>query len=147
MATTKINVAESWESVYDAFDNVNFASYDFDGVKTSLLNYLKLYYPENFNDYNGNDLMVAIIETFAYAVEMIAYRVDMASHENFIPDAERKKNILSMAKYISYNATRNMPLRGLVKIDSISTTEELFDARGENITNKIIKWNDSNNCS
>jgi hypothetical protein len=145
MGIMNINVAETWESVYDAFDNINFASYDFAGVKDSLLNYLKVYYPENFNDYSENSLMVAIIETFAYAVELIAYRVDMASHENFISEASRKKNILSLAKYISYTATRNIPLRGLVKIDSISTTEELYDSRGENLTNKIIKWNDPNN--
>ena len=145
MTVTNLNVAESWESVYDAFESVNFASYDFETVKTSLLDYLKIYYPENYNDYNDNDLMIAVIETFAYAVELIAYRVDMASHENFLPDAQRKKNILSMAKYISYNATRNIPLRGLVKIDSISTTEELFDSRGENLKNKIIKWCDASN--
>ena len=59
--------------------------------------------------------------------------------------AERKESILRLAKLISYKSSRNIPARGLVKIQSIQTSENVVDLKGKNLTNKIIVWNDPNN--
>jgi hypothetical protein len=146
MATTNLlSAAESWEKIYSAFDQVNFTAYDYDAVKQSLLDYLKLQYPENFNDYIESSQFIALIETFAYVAELLAYRVDLSIHESLMPTATRKQSILRLAKLISYTASRNLPLRGLVKITSISTSENLTDSQGNSLTNRIILWNDPNN--
>ena len=137
--------AESWEKVYKAFEEVNFTAYDYDAVKQSLIDYLKLNYPENFNDYHEASLMIALAEMFAYIAEQLSYRVDLSVHEVLLPTAQRKQSILALAKLISYTASRNLPLRGLVKINSVSTSEIVFDSQGNSLTNRIIKWNDSNN--
>lgn len=137
--------AESWEKVYKAFDEINFTAYDYDAVKQSLIDYLKLNYPENFNDYHEASLMIALAEMFAYISEQISYRVDMSVHEVLLPTAQRKQSILALAKLISYTASRNLPLRGLVKITSISTSEEVRDSQGNTLTNRVIRWNDANN--
>lgn len=141
----QISRAENWEQVYTAFQNINFSAFDYDSVKSSLVEYIKLYFPENFNDYIESSELIAILELFAYAAELIAYRVDMNAHENFISTAQRKQSILRLAKLLSYNASRNLPARGLVKLDSIKTTEAVFDSKGINLANKKITWNDSNN--
>ena len=137
--------AESWEKVYKAFEEVNFTAYDYDAVKQSLIDYLKLNYPENFNDYHEASLMIALAEMFAYIAEQLSYRVDLSVHEVLLPTAQRKQSILALAKLISYTASRNLPLRGLVKIDSISTSEAVTDSQGNSLTNRVIKWNDPNN--
>jgi hypothetical protein len=36
--------AEAWDKVYSAFQQVNFTSYDFDTIKESLLQYMKIYH-------------------------------------------------------------------------------------------------------
>lgn len=145
MATTDLlNAAESWEKVYKAFEVINFTAYDYDSVKQSLLDYLKFTYPENFNDYVESSLMVALIELFAYISEQLAYRVDMSTHE-VMPTASRKQSILRLAKLVSYTATRNIPLRGLVKITSISLSEDTRDSQGNSLANRVVKWNDVNN--
>ena len=77
-----LNTAESWEKIYTAFEQINFTAYDYDAVKISLLDYLKLNYPENFNDYTESAQIIAIIEMFAYVAELLAYRVDLSVHEN-----------------------------------------------------------------
>lgn len=146
MSTTNmLNAAESWEKIYQAFEKINFTSYDYDAVKQSLLDYLKLYYPENFNDYIESSQLIALIELFAVTAEMLAYRVDMSVHENLLPTATRKQSILRLAKMISYTASRNLPLRGLVKITSVSTSENVTDSQGNSLTNRIIVWDDKNN--
>jgi hypothetical protein len=79
--------------------------------------------------------------------ELMAYRLDLNAHENLIAVAQRKESILRLAKLLSYNASRNIPSRGLVKITSISTTETLFDSNGTNLANIDILWNDPNNTN
>ena len=128
--------AESWEKIYKAFEEVNFTAYDYDAIKLSLIDYLKLNYPENFNDYHEASLMIALAEMFAYTAEQISYRVDLSVHEVLLPTAQRKQSILALAKLISYTASRNLPLRGLVKINSVTTSETVNDSQGNSLTNR-----------
>lgn len=146
MAIRNLNTAENWEKVYAAFEEISFVSYDFDTVKSSLISYLQLHYSENFTDFIESSEMIAILELFAYVAEQLAYRIDINSHENFITTAQRKQSILKMAKLISYNASRNIPPRGLTKITSISITDSsLIDSQGNNLGGITVQWNDPNN--
>lgn len=145
MENRQPNIAENWERAYDAFQEINFKAWDYETIKQSMVDYLKLYYPEDFNDYIETSDMIAIIELFAYLGELLAYRIDLNTHENFLSTAERKESVLRLAKYISYNPSRLIPARGLVKITSVTTTENVFDSKGNNLTNKTIIWNDPNN--
>jgi len=137
--------AEAWEVIHEAFTQVNFNSFDFNTIKESLLDYVKLYFPEDFNDYIESSEFIAILEIFAYVGELLAYRIDLNAHENFITTAERKESILRLAKLISYKASRNLPARGLVKLSSIQTTEQVIDSQGRNLAGRKIVWNDLNN--
>lgn len=137
--------AESWERAYEAFQNVNFAAFDYNTVKQSILDYVKLYFPETFNDFIESSEFVAIVEIFAYIAELIAYRLDVNAHENFISTAQRKDSILRLAKLVSYTAARALPARGLVKITSVSTTESVVDSNGNDLANRAIRWNDVSN--
>lgn len=137
--------AESWDKVYSAFQQINFTSFDFDTVRESLLQYLQIYYPEDFNDFIESSEMIALLELFAYTAELLAYRTDVAAHENFITTAQRKQSILRLAKLISYSASRNIPARGLVKINTCRTDQVIYDSLGNNLANVTVTWNDPNN--
>lgn len=145
MALRTTYTAESWDKIYQAFAAVSFVSYDFDSIKQSLIDYTRTYYPEQFNDYIQSSEYIAMLEMFAYIAEQLAYRVDMVAHENFITTAQRKQSILRLAKLISYKATRNIPVRGLVKLTTISTSERIIDSRGIDLAGITITWNDPNN--
>ena len=139
--------AQVWTAVYEAFASVNFGAYDYNSIKTSLIEYIKLNFPEVFNDFIETSEVIVIIENFAYIAELCAYRIDVSAHENFISTAQRKESILRLAKFISYTASRPLPARGLVKITSVRTTENVTDSLGTNITNYTVRWNDTNNSN
>lgn len=141
----EISRAEAWVRAHEVFTQINFNAFDFNTIKESLLDYMKLYYPEDFNDYIESSEFIAILEIFAYVGEILAYRLDLNAHENFISTAERKESILRLAKLISYKASRNIAARGLVKITSIQTSEQVIDSQGRNLANVLITWNDLNN--
>lgn len=147
MAQRTTNSAESWENIYTAFENISFVSYDFESIKQALIDYTRRYYAEVYSDYILSSEFIAMLEMFAMVAEQLAYRVDMVAHENFITTAQRKASILRLAKLISYKATRNIPLRGLVKINTISTSERVIDSRGVDLSGLTIVWNDPNNTN
>ena len=142
-----INRAEGWERAYEVFQQVNFSAFDFTTIKESMIEYMKLYFPEDFNDYIESSEFIAVLELFAYTAELLAYRLDLNAHENFLTTAQRKESVLRLAKLISYKASRNIPARGLAKIQSIQSTELITDANGINLANTRIRWNDRNNAN
>ena len=145
MSIKNIYQAESWSKIYQAFSQINFAAYDYETIKLSIIDYLRLYYPENYNDFIESSELITLIEAFSYVAEQLSYRLDMLSHETFITTAQRKQSILKLAKLISYAPSRNIPARGLVKITSVTTTERVIDSNGTNLANLVIIWNDPNN--
>ena len=126
----EISRAEAYERAHEIFAQVNFNSFDYASIKESLLDYVKLYYPEDFNDYIESSEFIALLEIFAYVAELAAYRIDVNAHENFITTAQRKESILRLAKLISYKASRNIPARGLVNIASIQSSVQIIDSQG-----------------
>lgn len=147
MSLRTSNSAEQWDRVYEAFSNVSFVSYDFDTIRQSLIDYTQIYYAEVFNDIITSSEYIAMLELFAYVAEQLAYRVDMVSHENFITTAQRKQSILKLAKLISYKATRNIPVRGMVKMQTVVTSEHVIDSRGIDLSGVTVTWNDPNNTN
>lgn len=145
MTLKTIYAAETWDAIYKVAEQVNFTSYDYNSIKEALINYIKIYYPENFNDFIESSELIEFIEIIAYAAELLAYKADVSAHENSINDADRKSSILKLAKFLTYTPTRNIPARGLVKISSVSTSETVYDSQGINLANRRIIWNDPNN--
>lgn len=142
-----VSRAESFEKVFKAFEDINFAKYDFNIVKQSVIDYIKLYFPESFHDFVESPLFISIVDLFAYMAELAAYRLDVDAHENFITIARRKQSVLRLAKLISYTLSRNLPARGIAKLSSVTTSNTIFDSAGTNLSNITINWNDINNVN
>ncbi|MCS7316744.1 MAG: hypothetical protein NZZ41_00275 [Candidatus Dojkabacteria bacterium] len=136
---------ESWISIYQAFTQINFNAYDFDSIRNALIDYIRVNYSENFNDWVNSSEFIAFIDLVAYLGQSLAYRIDLNSRENFIDIAERKESVLRIAQMLSYKPKRNLPSRGLLRIESISTNDDIIDSFGKNLNNINIIWNDPNN--
>ena len=146
--TTRQNTiyeAEDWKVLYQSFINADFESYDFETLRKSMIDYLQLYYPEDFNDYIESSEFIALLDLIAYVGQNISYRVDLNARENFLATAERRESILRLARLVSYNAKRNVNASGLLKLQSIVTSEDVYDSNGTNLANTTITWNDINN--
>ena len=135
----------TWQRIYRTFTQSDFKSYDFDTIRRTMIDYIKLNYAESFNDFIESSEYVALIDLIAYIAQSISYRVDLNARENFIDLAERKESVLRLARLISYQPKRNVAGSGFLKIDSITTTESVFDSAGQDLANTPILWNDITN--
>mgnify|MGYP003346853322 CR=1 FL=1 len=137
MATTtrqnSLLVNQDWTKIYESFRNADFQSYDFQTLRKSMIDYLRIYYPENFNDFIESSEYIALIDLIAFLGQSLAFRTDLNARENFIDTAQRRDSILKLARLISYNPKRNINSKGYLKFDSISTTEPVFDSNGINL--------------
>jgi hypothetical protein len=149
MATTTrqsgLLVAEDWTRVYQTFRNADFQSYDYETLRKSMIDYLRLYYPEDFNDFIESSEFIALIDLIAFLGQSLAFRGDLNARENFMDTAQRRDSVLKLAKLISYNPKRNIPASGFLKVDSVSTTETIYDSNGINLSGLVISWSDSAN--
>ena len=141
----RLLVAEDWKRIYQSFRNADFKSYDFDNLRRTLINYLRENYPEDFNDYIESSEYLALIDMICFLGQNLSFRIDLNARENFLELAERRESILRLARLLSYNAKRNLPAHGLLKVESIKTTEDVIDANGSNISRQSILWNDNTN--
>lgn len=142
---TNLLVNQDWKTVYQSFREADFQSYDFETLRKTMIDYLRNYYPEDFNDFTESSEYVALIDLVAFLGQSLAFRADLNARENFFDTAERRDSILKLARLISYNAKRNSTAQGLLKIDRISTTENVTDSNGLDLSNLVISWNDSAN--
>ena len=151
MATTdrqnRLLVAEDWQKIYQSFQQADFKSYDFETLRRTMVAYLRENYPDDFNEFVESSEYVALIDLIAYIAQALSFRVDLNARENFLETAERRNSVLRLARLINYNAKRNKPATGLLKINSISTTQDVVDSSGVNLANQTINWNDSANSN
>ena len=49
--SSNLFATEDWKKVYESFKEIDFQSYDFQTIRKSMVDYLRNYYPEDFNDY------------------------------------------------------------------------------------------------
>ena len=151
MATTerqnKLLVAEDWRKIYTAFQQADFKSYDFETLRRTMIAYLRENYPDDFNDFIESSEYVALIDLIAYVAQSLSFRVDLNARENFLETAERRNSVLRLARLINYNAKRNVAATGLLKIQSVSTTEEVRDFTGNSLANVTVLWNDATNAN
>lgn len=142
---SNIILNQDWTRIYQTFSNADFKSYDFENLRRVIITYLRENYPEDFNDYIESSEYMALIDAIAFLGQSLAFRIDLASRENFIELANRRESVLRLAKMLSYSVKRNRPAAGLLKFTSVSTTEDLVDSNGRNLAQQTVSWNDPTN--
>lgn len=136
---------QDWKRLYQSYRDADFQAYDYDTLRKSFIDYLTTYYPETFNDYIESSEFVALLDVIAYMGQALAFRDDLNARENFIDTAERRDSVIKLANLVSYTPKRNIAGQGLLKVQSISTTESILDINGVNLSNVTVLWNDAAN--
>jgi len=149
MATSSRQAAlfgvNDWKAIYQTFREADFRSYDYETLRKSFIDYLRVYYPETFNDYVESSEFIALLDVMAFMGQGLAFRNDLNSRENFLDTAERRDSVIKLANLVSYTPKRNLCAEGYLKIVSIQTTQNVVDLNGTNLSNIPVLWNDPAN--
>jgi hypothetical protein len=142
---TAIFGVEDWKRIYQTYREADFQSYDFETLRKSFVDYLRLYYPETFNDYIESSEFIALLDIIAFMGQSLAFRNDLNARENYLDTAERRDSVVRLANLVSYTPKRNTSASGYLKIFSVTTTENVIDVNGIDLANVTINWADPTN--
>ena len=142
---TAIFGVEDWKRIYQTYREADFQSYDFETLRKSFVDYLRLYYPETFNDYIESSEFIALLDVMAFMGQGLAFRTDLNTRENYLDTAERRDSVVKLANLVSYTPKRNTAASGYLKVFSVTTTENVTDYNGINLANVTVNWADPTN--
>jgi len=142
---TNLFAAEDWKQLYTTFSQADFQSYDFETIRKVMVDYIKTYYAEDFNDFTESSEYIALLDIIAFTAQSLAFRTDLNARENFLETAERRESVLKLIKQLSYSPNRNRSASGLLKVTSVSTTERLVANSGKALDRVTVNWNDPGN--
>jgi hypothetical protein len=142
---TAVFGVEDWKRIYQTYREADFQSYDFETLRKSFVDYLRLYYPETFNDYIESSEFIALLDVMAFMGQALAFRTDLNTRENYLDTAERRDSVVKLANLVSYTPKRNTCASGYLKVFSVQTTENVIDYNGINLANITVNWADPTN--
>jgi hypothetical protein len=142
---TVIFGVEDWKRIYQTYREADFQSYDFETLRKSFVDYIRLYYPETFNDYIESSEFIALLDVMAFMGQALAFRNDLNTRENYIDTAERRDSVVRLANLVSYTPKRNTAAQGYLKVFSVQTTENVIDINGIDLANVTVNWADPTN--
>jgi hypothetical protein len=77
---------------------INYTSRNFADIRTELVNMVRQYYPDIFNDFNDASVGMMLLELNAAVGDMLSFNTDRMFQETQIDYAQERKSILSMAR-------------------------------------------------
>lgn len=77
---------------------VNYTSRNFADIRTDLVNMVRQYYPDIFNDFNDASVGMMLLELNAAVGDMLSFNTDRMFQETQIDYAKERGSVLSMAR-------------------------------------------------
>lgn len=82
--------------------SVNYLSRDFDSIRGDLINYLKAFFPEQWQDFNVTSPGMAMLELNAYVGDLLSYAIDKKYNELFLDGVSERVSVYRLAKTFGY---------------------------------------------
>ena len=96
-------------------DIKNFTDVDFDGIKSSLKEFMKT--QDNLQDYDFEGSIVnTMLDVLAYNTQYNAFYANMLASERFIATAQRRSSLIQIARSLGYVPISRRPSIGYVDL-------------------------------
>jgi hypothetical protein len=89
--------------------DVRYAGRDFDSLKKGLVDFIKNYYPNTYNDFNEASPGMMFVELAAYVGDTLNYYIDSQFKENFLLHATEQRNLFAIASAMGYKPKLSTP--------------------------------------
>ena len=144
---TKLFAAEDYTVVYESYINANFQAFDYDTMRSAMVDYVRNTYPENYNDWVESAEFVSLLDVVAQFGHNLAYRVDLNARNNFLTTSKKQESVYKLAEFLGYQPRRNVPAYGEMKVIAVKTNEAVIGSAGTSLGGNEIKYEITNNSS
>lgn len=104
---------------------INFSALDFVTMRRALVEYIKVYFPNDFNDFVASNGAVMFMELVAAVGNILSERSDILVDESFLPTAQTKEAVINHLRLINQQIQRATPavVDVEVTIDNAAATQ------------------------
>ena len=100
----------------DSIKEVKYLNKDFSSLKANLIEFAKVYFPNNYNDFNEASPGMMFIEMASYVGDVLSYYVDNQFKESLLAYAEEKKTVYNMAQALGYKPRQATPATAILDV-------------------------------
>lgn len=86
----------------NTFNNISYLNKSFTDFKTTLQEYVKTYFPQNYNDFGESTPGNIFIELASYVGDVTSFYLDTQVQENFLLYAKEKENLYALSYILGY---------------------------------------------
>jgi hypothetical protein len=95
---------------------INYLNKDFESIRKEIVDILKVYYPDQFQDFNVTSIGMSMVDLLAYVGDILSYNTDKRFNELFLDGVTEREAVFRLAKTFSYKPVGNRPAISIVDI-------------------------------
>ena len=88
---------------------IDFSALEFQEMRRAIIEYIKTYYPDLFNDFVANNGVIMIVELVSYLAGILSQRSDIIADESFLPTAQTEDAVSQHLELINNKIQRPTP--------------------------------------
>lgn len=93
---------------------ISYTSRDYNSIRNDLINYVKVYYPDTYKDFNEASFGSLMLDMTAYIGDIMSYYIDYNTNESFLETALERDNLIKIANQMGYKFTGSPSSTGIV---------------------------------
>jgi hypothetical protein len=102
---------------------LNYINKDYESIRKDVVDILKVYYPDQFQDFNVTSIGMSMVDLLAYVGDILSYNTDKRFNELFLDGVTERNAVFRLAKTFGYKPVGNRPAITLCDITiSVPTT-------------------------
>lgn len=105
-----------------ANNGISYNARNFADVRTELINFVRQYYPDIFNDFNDASVGMMLLELNAAVGDMLSFHTDRMFQETQIDFAQERSSILAMARTYGLKVPGKRPSLSIVDFSCVVPT-------------------------
>ena len=82
--------------------DVKYLSKDYNSFKNQLIEFTRIYFPDNFNDFSEGNPGMMFLEMAAYVGDVLSFYTDTQLRESFLSTSQDRKNLYNLAYSMGY---------------------------------------------
>jgi len=114
--STNLNLNAQFTQSAVGIKQINYLSRDFQTIRTDLINYLKAFFPEQWQDFNVASPGMALLELNAYVGDLLAFSIDKKYNELFLDGVQQRETVYRMAKTFGFKVPGVRPALTIVDL-------------------------------
>ena len=88
---------------------IDFSGLEYDTARRAILEYIKTYFPDEFNDFVASNGLIMVMEILASLTGKLSLRSDILANEAFLPTASTEEAVVNHLALINQTVKRQTP--------------------------------------